>query len=34
MFDRKDAPVWSKRAEMQTTAVEKVPSLTITSPKI
>ena len=34
MFDRKEAPVSSKLAEMQTTTVEKVPSLTKTSPKI
>ena len=33
MFDRKEAPVWLKRAEMQTTAVEKTPSLTIKTPK-
>ena len=34
MFDRKKALFLSKPAEMQTTAVEKVAPLTITSPKI
>lgn len=34
LFDRKEAPFWSKLTETQTTVVEKVASLTITSPKI